>query len=517
MASLTHVCMWTDEGWKRISAVEAAKLHPGGTVSARSGLFICELCGQYVSFSAGNRYERHFKHSLGEKNKDCLDRTSEIGHSSSYGFQEPNLPLRITGVTSSSFRFEIGLIRIPKDLLSKDFSLEIKPKGAPNTSYVFGRERLNCDSITYLPIGGRPFENYTLSFQNGSRKLREFWPAEIEGIDPKGTLFEKVSGKKLMYDDDVEIRKEYYLLKRDDFFSSSRSSIRIRRISQKNYGKEIWTLYVVSASVFNEDAARFYLDFHCRLTDHPVSLQLVWPLFIKGKYLVKHNQNYMYILVEGNTTAVKAFPSANIHSLSKGASQSKLYKIFCSNRQQLICAGRTQALQYTYFWREPLKQEGTPPEVSVIDLAGNEIAAGVTSVLPRNKTLCFKSEFDGELIISNNRHVVDKRKISSDKIVELGELTYGLCVQVVIGLDIVWQIEFRKQQNYVVNDEISILKQIINVSGREIPVPHSLRNILAGMSQYPQICQWIRKCIKKGTIDERSYRQLQYTYRSMNR
>ena len=145
--------------------------------------------------------------ALEKKNKDCLDRTSEIGHSSSYGFQEPNLPLRITGVTSSSFRFEIGLIRIPKDLLSKDFSLEIKPKGAPNTSYVFGRERLNCDSITYLPIGGRPFENYTLSFQNGSRKLREFWPAEIEGIDPKGTLFEKVSGKKLMYDDDVEIRK----------------------------------------------------------------------------------------------------------------------------------------------------------------------------------------------------------------------------------------------------------------------------------------------------------------------
>ena len=335
MASLTHVCMWTDKGWKRISAVEAAKLHPGGTVSARSGLFICELCGQYVSFSAGNRYERHFKHSLGEKNKDCLDRTSEIGHSSSYGFQEPNLPLRITGATSSSFRFEIGLIRIPKDLLSKDFSLEIKPKGAPNTSYVFGRERLNCDSITYLPIGGRPFENYTLSFQNGSRKLREFWPAEIEGIDPKGTLFEKVSGKKLMYDDDVEIRKEYYLLKRDDFFSSSRSSIRIRRISQKNFGKEIWTLYVVSASVFNEDAARFYLDFHCRLTDHPVSLQLVWPLFIKGKYLVKHNQNYMYILVEGNTTAVKAFPSANIHSLSKSASQSKLYKIFCSNSEKL--------------------------------------------------------------------------------------------------------------------------------------------------------------------------------------
>ena len=48
MASLTHVCMWSDNGWKRITAEQAARLHPGGTVSAHSGLFMCELCGQYV-------------------------------------------------------------------------------------------------------------------------------------------------------------------------------------------------------------------------------------------------------------------------------------------------------------------------------------------------------------------------------------------------------------------------------------------------------------------------------------
>ena len=48
MASLTHVCVWSEHGWKKITANEAARLHPGGTVSAASGLFMCELCGQYV-------------------------------------------------------------------------------------------------------------------------------------------------------------------------------------------------------------------------------------------------------------------------------------------------------------------------------------------------------------------------------------------------------------------------------------------------------------------------------------
>ena len=54
MASLTHVCMWSDNGWKRITAEQAARLHPGGTVSARSGLFMCELCGQYVTLTDGD-------------------------------------------------------------------------------------------------------------------------------------------------------------------------------------------------------------------------------------------------------------------------------------------------------------------------------------------------------------------------------------------------------------------------------------------------------------------------------
>mgnify|MGYP000208243886 CR=1 FL=1 len=57
MASLTHVCMWQNNGWKNITADEAARLHPGGGVSAHSGLFMCELCGQYVLLTDGN-YQR---------------------------------------------------------------------------------------------------------------------------------------------------------------------------------------------------------------------------------------------------------------------------------------------------------------------------------------------------------------------------------------------------------------------------------------------------------------------------
>ena len=221
------------------------------------------------------------------------------------------------------------------------------------------------------------------------------------------------------------------------------------------------------------------------------------------------------MLVEGNVAAVKTFPSAAIRQLNYNTPQPKLYEVFCSGRQQLISAGRTQALQYTYFWKEPLVQVGLSPEVLVTDLLGVGVDSGETNILPYNKTLRFKSIFDGELIISNNNRVVDKLKISADKYIELDGLSYGLSIQVVIGLDVIWKIDFKKQQP-IAKDEIEILKRITNVSGTTISAPHSLQNILVGMNRYPQICQWIRKCIKSGTIKEQSYRKLQMAYRSMN-
>ena len=516
MASLTHVCMWSGNGWKRITSEQAAKLHPGGSVSAHSGLFMCELCGQYVSLTDGAVQTRHFRHNAHEKSKNCPERIFGADYSISYDSQVHDLPIRITGVSSSSFRFEIGLIRAPINSLSRDFRIEIKPNGALDTSYVFIKERINCDSITYLPIGERPFEKYTLSFKNGSDKLREFWPEEINGIDPEGTLFEKSSGKKLTYDADVEIEKEYYLLKRDYFYGISYSSIRIQEIAQKQFGWESWTLYTVSASTFSEEAARFFLDFHCRLTDHPVSLQPVWPLFVEGNYIVKHSQGSMYMFVEGNVATVKTFPSTAVRQLNHNVSYPKLYEIHCSSRQQLISAGRTQVLQYTYFWKEQLNQTGLSPEILVTDLTGAEVVPGETNTLPHNKTLLFKSPFDGELIISNNNCVIDKRKIFADKPLELDRLSYGVGVQVVIGLDVVWKINFKKRQVISTDDEIKILKRISNASGTFIPAPHSLRYILSGMSRYPQICQWIRKCIREGTINEQSYRKLQDAYRSIS-
>ena len=75
-------------------------------------------------------------------------------------------------------------------------------------------------------------------------------------MDPEGTLFEKASDKKLTYDADVEIGKEYYLLKRGYIYKSSRSSIQIQEIMRKQFGWETWTLYMVSACLLYTSTCR---------------------------------------------------------------------------------------------------------------------------------------------------------------------------------------------------------------------------------------------------------------------
>lgn len=517
MASLTHVCMWSDKGWKRISAEQAAKLHPGGTVSARSGLFMCELCGQYVTLTDGDIRTRYFKHSAFEKSKDCPERTFGPDYAVSYNAQDYELPIRINDVSTLSFRFEVGLIRVPENLLTEDLRVEIRPKGDSGISYIFAKERMNVQGVTYLPIGDIPYEKYTLKLQNGEDELYKFWPKEIEGIDSDGTLFDKQSGKKLTQDADVEIGKEYYLLKSGyDIEGKSYQSIRIHKVVQKQAHWKRWSLYIVSAVAMDEEAARFFLDFHYRLTESPISMQPVWPLLVEGNYIIKHNQVSTRFLVKGDALDIKAFPFGFVQNLNRGGPSGKLYEVQCAGRQQLISAGRVRALQYTYFWKEALNEEGACPEFSVTDLKGDNVVSGESNLLPHKKSLLFESAYDGQLVIFNQNKIIEKRKISAGEIAELNGLTFGLNIRFIIGLDVVWQIKFKKTHAATESDEIEVYKKITEVTGPLIPVPHSLRNILGEMKEYPLLCQWIRKCLLNGAICEQSYRRLQAFYLKIN-
>ncbi len=509
--------MWTEDGWKRITIKEASELHPSGTVSAHSGLFMCGLCGQHVLLTnESDRKKRHFRHSSSEKDKNCSERTQGSVYSEKHISKKHDLPIRITKANPKSFAFELGLIRAPIKELSEDFKIKIKSPDDKDFSREYCKERLNNDGITYLDIGERPFKTYHLFFKNGTEELRDFWPKIVKGINPEGTLFEKTSGKMLPNDSDVEIEKDYYLLKKGSLSTKERHGITIRDESSK----DTWFLYSVAASEFNEDAAKFFLEYHCRLTNQPLSLQAVWPLFIEGDYVIKHNQDNSILLVKGEASSVTTFPKTRIQTISKHPT---VYKVSCSDRMQWISVGRTsllsKALQYTCFWKESIGRgrERPAPKIKVTDISGNDVESGEIHVLPKDGRLMFSSPYDGEVVVSHNGFISDKYRVEANRERELYEITWGVHISFYVGLDCHWESFYQKGcVSSIVENERAILKYITSRKEKMILAPHSLRNIALSLKRYPKVFSWIKKSIKKGKIDLLSYRKLQIIYNKSN-
>ena len=508
MASLTHVCMWSEKGWRRITAAEAARLHPGGTVSAHSGLFMCELCGQYVMLTDGNVQVRHFRHSSAEKSKDCPERTFGPGTVISYSAGEHELPIRISNIKRNSFELEIGFIQVPSVLLSKQLKIEIKLSSYRERSIVYSNERINPKGITYLSIGGFPSEKYFISISGGSEDIYSFWPKSVLGIDPAGTIFDATSGKKLVSDSDVVIGKKYYLLRRGTIFGYQGSHITINEILCKSISWEVWRLYEVTANDYTAETARFFLDYHCRLTDNPVSIQTVWPVYIESPYVIKHNKNSVVVCIMGNAPITQTFPNATKKSFP--SEKGKVFEIACNSRQQLISAGRTKVLQYTYFWKEPLNKTTKKQVVKVTDLLEEQYEEAVYNNIPYKGALRFTIPYDGVLCVRKKNRLVNKIKIPAKKTIELDEIGWGMEIDIRIGLDIVWKAAFVHRKTKAKNDEeLVILHRLQSYGGRVIAIPHSLGNLTEKLIGYPKIQNWLYKCIKSGYMSEKAYRDLQ--------
>lgn len=500
--------MWREKGWKRITADEASRLHPGGTVSAHSGLFMCELCGQYVLLTNSAVQVRHFRHSSSEKSKNCPERTFGTGVTYGYSQGEHELPIRIKNITNRSFELEMGFIQVPRNLLTAELQIKIKPNGYVSKSFTYIKERLNSEGITYLGIGNVPSERYNVEISGTDEVIYQFWPKTVQGIDSTGTIFDAFTGKKLVYDADVAVGKKYYLLRMGTLYGMIGSHVTYKEIARQTVLWETWHVYEVTANDYDEVSARFFLDYHCRLTEQPISIQPVWPVYVENPYIIKHNQKNIVMHLTGNAPTTQVFPYAHVKKYP--CENGSVIEITCNNRQQLISAGRTKALQYTYFWKEPLNQTTENPVATVTDIQDILIESGEKHELPECGVLRIIIPYDGILTIKRDEFVLEKRKLSANTAIEVDNIAWNTELVICIGFDVVWKAVFcrkKKQKNSA--DEAVILHRLESYSGAQVSIPHAMGCLTSRLSNYPMIRQWLYKSIRSGHMSERAYRDLQ--------
>jgi len=510
MASLTHVRMFCEHGWKKITALEAAAKFPE-RVQAKSGIFMCDLCHQYVYFSGPGVQTRHFGHSK-DDDKSCPERANVIVGIDCSGTNH-DLPIRLC-ITASDFELELGLLPIPEAILRnlQDQTIQISSGQKDGNPMVYRlKERLQENMITYVPIRGTPLPEYHIELSCGKHSAFSHWPEWIRGIYPTGTLFDTVSRKKIPYDADIQVGKPYYLLCAGSNWCTCKS-ISQQRICSKLFGGSYWYLYQITAVTLDEEAARFFLALHCRLTDQPISIQPIWPIYVESPYVIRHNSREMVFFVQGDVDT-KCFPDAYL-KCQRLSECNALEYIPCHGRQQLVLIGHSyllrgqefwRRLKYTYLWQEPLNVVTPEPAVTVTDIAGRTVLPGIANKLPPRHILCIQTPYDGTVVVKRKGCILERRRLNAETSSKIDSLQFDCEIHIFQGLDCVWSVLYQREYEKGGQSERQILTRLQKAEGYLVAVPHARGAAVKWLKPYPQIKQWLYQQIRAGHMLESAY------------
>lgn len=511
MARLNHVCMWNGKQWQRITAEEAGKKFPY-TVSAESHIFICELCGQSVILTSGDKRIRYFKHNRGEDEKNCPDRSGNTGYET-FKNGDHGLPLKIVfdDDAKKRFHFELGMIPVPQGFLINVQNRQIKifPRGN-ESPYVYNFERINPDTVTYLDVGNLPYEQYSVEVDS---RLKKYWPETIKGPSPKGSLFDGKTGKLLIPDSEVTAHKDYYFLK----LGSQKSYDIPKDIFLKFVCKQNdFYLYTFRCSLYNEDTARYLWKLHYRLTDRPVSIQPIWPLYRETPYTITHNRDYTYFFINGNNESEKGsgirteiYPMPEHPVQPKKQGSITLLKVPCKSDRVMISAGRSKVLTFRYFYRRKMDETADIPPAEVRDGKGNRMEQTIYTRLPAQKILIISAPYDGKVRVRDGHRVLVYEDLKSGRAFSQKIDRLGVIVEILQGLDVVFKIEFKKKKQSSTRHEKRWIELLDHCSGDYIPFGRHIALATARLENMPKLRHWVMKCVKSGYIREDALRIIQ--------
>ena len=497
--ALTNVAMWTSEGWKSVTIEEAVRLFPYATVSANSHIFMCRLCKNYVTLTAPGVYARCFKHSRGDIDKDCDERTDSfsISHSEIHEFIPP---IRIKIENDHLFSLELGFILPPK-ITDKSGTIAIKAYCPNEEVYQYNISRLNENQLTYLSVGSNPADVYNIDEINNQIGL----PKKVNGVNIAGAMFNYNTGKKLPDDADVIVDQEYLFLTWLNL--SNRKDVSITEICRMNN----WKVYKVKALTMSKYSASFFLHYGYLLTEKQSSITFLWPEYIVSPYVIRHDTGLLHLYIQGDAVTPKVYPQGDIldyRSCDNNNGLAVAVSISRNERQQLLSVGRTNVLRYTYLWKEKLDNTTKVSEVKITDIKGNEVNEGKTNRLPEKKILQILPEFDGYVEIINNDWITEKRKLRAGEISEIDQIQFGMSISVFQGLDCIWSVFFVRAHHSENGNDSDLLTELQNAGGRMIPVSHLFGAIAVKYEGYPLVQKWIYTQVRKGCISEKAYKML---------
>lgn len=504
--TVDEVFYWDRTSWRKIEISklkEFIKNHFYMDFSAKSQNFWCEMCGQFVTLANGDINKPHFRHSSAYLKKDCEKRTKNFYKNGWFKSDKTpqSLPLKIC-FEQNDFHFEIGLIKIPPQIYNavkvKKCNIKIY-SGKQSLTYELSNY-LNEDKITCLDVKNIPLESYSITLKPEISELNFYWSEKVEGVNSYGTLFDAKTGRKILYDADIKVNTKYLLLVTEGV--SPLKGVTVKTLVHKNFDDKKWRLYEVEATELSEEAAKFFLNYHCRLTEKPISITPIYPVHTQDDDIIYCNSDRIFFYFSGSAK-IKFFPANKIFYSAK-KDNVQLIEIEIDKRHQMAAIGRTQPLQYLYIWKDLPNFEIKPPKIKVTDIKENPIASGVYHKLPKDSILQVSADFDFQIIVSQNN--VIKKKIfqkggnCSDVLV-----SFGTAIKIFQGLDCFFEISYERETKGNLQADEELFLKLERGGGRKIKIPHTLGSFTDKLKDYPKVKSWLYKSIRAGFVSEESY------------
>lgn len=494
--------------WTRTTATEADKEFKY-TVSVKSNMFRCYKCFQYVTFvKSTENVSSHFKHSRGDINKNCEDRSSNL--MSAYLQEMPlaEFPLKLIMEGTQAALF-LGLPPVSDDelkVLSKNngfikiscgqYSPAVYKVDSshfiPNTTNWFA---LSLSSQFHLVISIKP-----------EQFVPKLWKLPLPKIPREGALFDARTGRRICEKGDIQVGKEYYLLRKriNSLYLGYRGS---QDISTQVYHQDSsWTVYKICALRMSEPASEFFFDeLHLRLTQQPSDIDILWPPVIQKNDVVDTKQDRIWVYVRGEQDML-AYPVSGNHVTStlRISPTQKIYEIRNSGTLQMICAERfSQTLQSLYIRPPIVPQIKQLDDIRVTDGNDREITDMILKKIPVGKTLRFLSPVDGTITVEDKEGFCYRKRLEADKETRITDLRYGIRITLRQGCSIVREIS--------INVPASMSNQFEDDPpwrGPLVPFPSRYASILNMVPNSSMLYQRIKQALKKGYIPKEGYLQL---------
>lgn len=263
--ALTHVSMkYGDSGWKHVTAEEAEALFPKQSVPAGTRQFICECCGQYVSFTKDGINVRHFKHSRGEEDKTCEERVARNAECEIVQYNTYDFPLRLA-LYDTDLNLSIGIPQCA--IKTKDIKVTVQGKREDGHEYTIRNEA--ASGLVWLDLNKDIANSYKIKTESRYPN----WPEIIAGINPAGTFFDSYGGRRLHEGDEVYAEHDYYMLRKG--FEYGRPSMNTNEVLKIGLNGDIWRVYKVRVRSITYDTTAFFLPFSLNLVKDPIDMKVL--------------------------------------------------------------------------------------------------------------------------------------------------------------------------------------------------------------------------------------------------